>query len=498
VETIATSRSGRVQGERRDGVSVFRGIPFAAPPVAERRWQAPDHERTWNGVRPASAFGPVAAQGQMMLEQLMGGEEPVQSEDCLTLNVWTPSLDGRRPVMVWIHGGAFMFGSGQTPWYDGSQFARHGDVVLVTINYRLGPFGFLELGDLFDGFAASGNLGILDQVAALEWVRDSIAGFGGDPDDVTIFGESAGAGSVGTLLGTPAAGGLFRKAILQSGGASWGRPRDYATDLARQVIDHLGVAPGDTASLLALSTDAINEAGTVLGGEVTSARLPWAPTHDGFVLPQPPLDAIAAGSSAGVHVLAGTNLDEMTLFSFIDPSLAGIGEEGVVTRMHGWDATLDGRTLLDTYRDSRPNATYPDLWVAMSSDAVFRIPSIRLMEEHLAHAPGWMYLFTWPTPVFGGMLRSTHAVEIPFVFDNFDQPGTAMFTGEGAERQGIADRMHAAWIAFARHGDPNHPGIPEWPRYDLERRPTMQIDVDWELLHDPMDAERKLWEHQLA
>ncbi len=494
--TIATTRSGRVEGESADGISVFRGIPFAAPPVGSLRWQPPTPETPWSEVRPALEFGSVGEQGQMMLEQLMGGEAPPMSEDCLTLNVWTPGLDGARPVMVWIHGGAFMFGSGRTPWYDGTRLAEHGDVVVVTINYRLGPFGFLALGELFDGFEASANLGILDQVAALQWVRDSIAGFGGDPDRVTIFGESAGAGSVGTLLGTPAARGLFQQAILQSGAASWGRPLDYATGLARQVLERLGVEPGDTEALLAVSAEAINEAGTVLGGEVTNARLPWAPTHDGVVLPEPPLDAITNGSTAGVRVLAGTNLDEMTLFSLMDPALATLADADIVTRIQEWDPSLDGATLLATYRDGRPDASAQDLWVAMTSDAVFRIPAIRLVEEHLAHGPAWMYLFTWPTPVFGGVLRSTHAVEIPFVFDNLHQAGVEVFTGTGAERQTLADRVHAAWLAFVRTGDPNVPTNPTWPAYDRDRRATMRIDTEWELLHDPMDGERKLWEHQ--
>jgi para-nitrobenzyl esterase len=434
----------------------------------------------------------------MMLEQMMGGNTPAQSEDCLYLNVWTPSTTGKRPVMVWIHGGAFMFGSGSTPWYDGTRFATNGDVVLVTINYRLGPLGFLHLGDLFDDMEHSGNLGILDQIAALGWVRDSIAGFGGDPDDVTIFGESAGAGSIGTLLGTPAAQGLFRQAILQSGAASWGLPRDLATDNARRVLAELGIEPGDRDSLLAADADAIVAAGSTLGTEVSGGSLPYAPVHDGTVLPQPPIDAIAAGMSAGVRVLCGTNADEMTLFAIIDPTLNDLDDEQVATRLAAFDPTIDPVALVRAYSDRNESADFRAVWIAMASDAVFRIPAIRLVEAHLEHGDAWMYHFTWATPVFGGVLGSTHALEIPFVFDNLHQPGVPMFTGEGPERAELARRMHATWLAFVRQGHPEHDDIPAWPRYDLERRPTMRIDEAWELVHDPDGEVRKHWEHQIG
>lgn len=493
---ITTTRSGQVRGTAHDDVLVFRGIPFAAPPVGELRWQLPQREAAWEGVRDATTFGPIAVQGQMILEQLMGGEASEQSEDCLFLNVWTPATDGSRPVMVWIHGGAFQFGSGSTPWYDGSRFVQHGDVVLVTINYRLGPLGFMFLDELFDGFSGSGNLGIADQVAALEWVRDNIAGFGGDPNDVTIFGESAGAGSVGTLLGTPSARGLFSKAILQSGAASWGLSTDDANVRTRKVLAELGITPGDTDALMAATSESIVAASAILGSEVGSGGLPYAPVHDGHVLPAPPLDAIADGSSAGVAVLCGTNADEMTLFTIVDPTLATLDDAGIAERLAGFDPTIDAASLLRTYRDHKAGASTQDVWVAMASDGVFRIPAIQLVEAHRAHGPAWMYYFTWATPAFGGVLKSTHALEIPFVFDNLDQPGVEMFTGDGADRQSIADGMHAAWIAFARTGDPSHPGIPAWPAYDLDRRATMQIDATWQLVDDPEGDVRKYWEHE--
>ncbi len=474
----------------------FKGIPFAAPPVGALRWKAPTLEAPWDGERDATTFGPINAQLEMMLETLMGATESVKSEDCLTLNVWTPGLDGNRPVMVWIHGGAFQFGSGSTAWYDGAQFVTNGDVVLVTINYRLGPLGYLHLEDLFGAeFAGSGNAGTLDQIAALRWVRECIADFGGDPENVTVFGESAGAASVATLMGTPAAqpGTLFHKVIAQSGAASWSLTREQATENTRKIIEVLGVEAGDSAALLATDIDAIVQASAALGSETTGAALPFAPVIDATVLAVSPLEAVRNGSAAGVALLTGTNLDEMTLFNLIDPALADIDEPGLVQRVQARFPD-DAATLVERYRALRPETSLQDLWTAMSSDVAFRIPALRLVEAHLQHGATHMYLFTWPTPVFGGALKSCHAVEIPFVFNNLEQPGVPIFLGDGPERASIAQRMHESWIRFAHKGDPQHAAIPGWPSYDSDRRSTMVIDSDWQLVEDPYGTERVLWD----
>jgi para-nitrobenzyl esterase len=493
---IVDTRSGKVQGIDHGGIHVFRGIPYAAPPVGKLRWKQPQRETAWDDVRDATEFSASSAQGAFLLDQMLGGIERPKSEDSLYLNVWTPGLDdARRPVMVWIHGGAFMFGEGATPWYDGTAFATRGDVVVVTINYRLGSFGFLHLADLFgDELAGSGNLGLLDQVAALEWVRDCIEAFGGDPERVTIFGESAGAGSVATLLGMPAASGLFDAAIPQSGAASWFATTERATEIATVLIDALGVAPGDIDALYAKTTDEIITAQAAVGLETDETGLPFQPVVDGVVLPRPPLEAIAGGSAAGVRLLVGTNHDEMTLFTMMDPALAGLDETGLRARIRNYWGGDNVDEFLATYRRLNPGASVQDLWVAMGTDALFRLPAIELAERQCAHAPVWSYLFTWETPVFGGILKSTHAVEIPFVFDALDAPGSEVFTGTGEERAAIARRMHDAWIAFARDGDPGHAAIPEWPRYDADRRATMRIDATWELLEDPDSDTRRLWE----
>ncbi|MDQ1434298.1 MAG: para-nitrobenzyl esterase [Actinomycetota bacterium] len=492
--TIVATRSGKVEGFERDGVHVFRGIPYAAPPVGLLRWNAPQREEAWSGTRDASSFSPQSAQTEFAMTKMMGEKQSPYSEDSLYLNVWTPACDdARRPVMVWIHGGAFLWGSGDTPWYDGTRFAVHGDVVVVTINYRLGPFGFLHLGDLFEGaFPGSGNAGILDQIAALEWVRDCIAAFGGDPERVTVFGESAGAASVGTLLGTPSARGLFRGAIPQSGAASWVATREHATGIAQRVVANLGVNPGDVDALLAVSTDAVLSALPPFREDGVAA-LPFQPVVDGTVLIESPLSAIAAGNAAEVRVLTGTNLTEMTLFTIADPEMATLTDDGIRTRLRAAFGET-GVPVLDNYRARRPNETPAALWQEIATDGVFRIPAIRLLEAQSPHAPVWSYLFTFETPAFGGILRSTHALEIPFVFDNLDRGGAEMLTGTGPERQSIADAMHRAWIAFARTGDPRHDGIPEWPSYEPERRATIRFDTTCELLDDPAGDDRKAFD----
>ena len=494
--TIAETRSGKVEGSEHDGVHVFKGIPYAAPPVGARRWLAPQREEAWDGVRDATKFSPMCAQAASMMNQLFGGPaDQLCSEDGLYLNVWTPACDdARRPVMVWIHGGAFILGSGDTPWYFGDAFAKHGDVVVVTINYRLGAFGFLHLADHFgDTYEGSGNAGILDQVAALEWVRDNIASFGGNPDDVTIFGESAGGGSVGTLLGLPAARGLYGKAIPQSGASSWWATREGAAAVTGNVLKTLGVKPGDIDALLATSMEQLIDAAAT-GGVLADGvgTLPYQPVVDGTVLPDAPLVAIERGNAAGVALLTGTNRHEATLFNMLI-NFGEMDDAGIARRLGPWFGG-DAAALVAAYRAQRPDdVTVTELFTDMSTDATFRIPAIRLAETQRQHAPTWMYMFTWETPAFGGVLKSTHAVEIPFVFDALTAPGAEVFTGTGPERQAISDAMHRAWIAFARTGNPNHSGIPEWPQYEPGRRATMRFDTTIEVVDDPLGADRAAW-----
>ncbi len=492
--TIAVTRSGKVEGVEHDGVLVFRGVPFAAPPIGPRRFLPPVREEAWDGVRVATRFAPDIAQAELPIARLLGSSGEASREDGLYLNVWTPACDdARRPVMVWIHGGAYIFGSGAVSWYDGTHFAQHGDVVVVTINYRLGPFGFLHLSDRYGPVAAgSGNAGTLDQVAALEWVHESIAAFGGDPDDVTIFGESAGANSVATLLAVPAARGLFRKAIAQSGAGAWVSTRERADAVARLTLDELEAPAGDFEALQAVPAAQLLAAQprTTVDVRGGGAALAWQPVVDGDVLPLTPHDAVAAGHAAGVHLLTGTNQHEVTLFQVLDPTLADLDDAGILERLGA--LVEHPAPLLHAYRDAMPGASTQQIWSALATDAAFRIPAVRLAEAQHAHGAAWMYRFTWETPVFGGVLRSTHALEIPFVFDTLHEPGADRFTGDGPERAAIADAMHRAWIAFARTGDPG------WPAYEAPRRATMRFDAEVAVLDDPDGDQRRAWERATA
>ncbi|HWC36895.1 MAG TPA: carboxylesterase/lipase family protein [Acidimicrobiales bacterium] len=493
--TVQTDR-GPVVGATTGPVHVFRGIPYARPPVGELRWRPPEEPKPWTRPLEARRFGPIAPQNPSPLEQLFGADRPQQSEDCLSLNVWTPGLDDdRRPVMVWIHGGAFVTGNGATPWYDGTRLVEAGDVVVVTINYRLGALGFLELGELGDErYAGSGNCGILDQVAALRWVRDNIASFGGDPSQVTVFGESAGGMSVGTLLGLPAAQGLFSRAILQSGAASHVAERDKAERVTRDLLAALGLTTDDAARLVDVTVDDLLAAqGRVV--DRAGPNLSFTPVVDGVTLPRPPLDAVRDGAAAAIEVLLGTTRDEMQLFGLLDPRLSKADD----AKVEHWAASVFGPSAtkaIEVYRRSRPDASAPEVWIAVLSDQVFRIPAIRLAEAQSLHQPGtYMYLFSWATPLLDGRLGSCHALDVPFTFDNLDKPGAAMFTGgAGDDRQELAERMSRAWLAFAREGTPAAASLPTWPAYEIGQRSTMVLDTECVVVDDPAAEERRLWD----
>ncbi len=485
-EPIVTTTSGPVRGLVRDDIHVFRSIPYAAPPVGALRFRPPVPVAPWTEVRDATRFGPVAPQLPSPLEAALGAPDPVVDEaGCLTLSIYTPGIeDAKRPVLFWIHGGAFVNGTGGSPIYDGSRFAAHGDVVIVSINYRLGAFGFLHLDDLFgEEVAGSGNAGILDQVLALEWVRDNIAAFGGDPARITIFGESAGGMSVGTLLGLPAAQGLFAQAIVQSGGGSFCQTRAKGTEIARTVLAEIGAST--LTDLEAVPTDLVLEAQRTALAAVARIQLPFMPVVDGSVLPEAPLDGVRAGLGA-VPTMIGTTKDEMTLFTRLD---LGVGEMDGAAVSRTLAASFGDRAaeVAATYHSLVPSDDPSDVLTAVATDRVFRIPAIRLAEAGLDTRPTYMYLFAWETPVFGGKLKSCHALELPFMWDAIDKPGLSMLTGDGPERQALADEMHAAWIAFARTGDPG------WPAYDADRRATQVFDTTSEVVDDPMGAQRELW-----
>jgi len=502
--SIAQTRSGKLEGEERDGIHVFRGIPYAAPPVGVKRWRAPEREAKWSGVRSAKSFGNASPQSPVAVGLLEAFkiEEP-QSEDCLYLNVWTPGLDGaRRPVMVWIHGGAFTIGSGAQSLYEGTALARRGDVVIVTINYRLGALGFLRLRELTGGrIPSTGNEGLLDQVAALEWVRENIAAFGGDPENTTIFGESAGGMSVGTLLGMPKARGLFQKAIPQSGASNTASALERHVHVAERFAELSGARDAD--ALLGLSTaEILGAAGGIapVPGQESDPRLggmPLAPVIDGEIVPRLSIESVERGSAAGVALLVGTTLDEWKLFAAVDPNTTSLQDASLVARVEKRVGPA-GRTLVDTYRKARSErglaVTAPELLMAIETDRIFRMPGLELAETQARHdARVYNYLFTWASPMFGGMFGACHAVELGFVFGTHKAPAMADFSGSGPLADALAGDTMDAWLAFARTGDPSCASLGRWPTYTTKDRATMLLGERSKVEHAPLEEERSAW-----
>ncbi len=479
-----------MSGVRKGEVIQWRGVPYAAPPVGPLRFRPPVSPPAWEGVRQATAFAPAAPQATSPLQNIVGGQPGTWSEDCLYLNVFAPAhRTGPLPVMVWIHGGAFIGGSGSARWYDGGRFAAAGAVVVVTLNYRLGALGFLALGDRFE---SSGNLGLLDQLAALRWVQDNIAAFGGDASQVTVFGESAGAMSIGTMLAMPAAAGLFHRAILQSGAAAAYRSRSEAEAVTERTLAAFG---GTVAELVAAPVEQVLAAQVaVTGGSDSGAYLAFRPVVDGLHVPEAPDDALAGGRSwatrSRLPVLIGTNRDEMTLFVAFDPGVAGMTEAQVERRAVAMVGAERWARLAPAYQ--APEGV--DRWVAFTTDLVFRIPAVRVAEALARHgAPVWMYRFDCPSPASGATLGATHAIEIPYVWDLLATPGVELFTGSSEGRDQLARAVHAAWLAFAIEGDPTTPLLPRWPRYQLSERATMVLDERSQVVADPHGAERRLW-----
>ena len=485
---------GAVSGYVRKGIFTFKGIPYADSTEGERRFLPPIKPKAWNGVRSCRQFGYVCPQaartGWVNDEEafLFSWDDGVQSEDCLHLNLWTPGTnDGRRrPVMVWLHGGGFTAGSGQElQSYDGENLARRGDIVVVTLNHRLNVFGFLDLSKYGEQYATSANVGMLDIVAALEWVRDNIAKFGGDPALVTVFGQSGGGGKVSALMGMPAAKGLLHRAIVESGSMLRAADQEKSQGLADWIVAELGLTRDTIDRIHTLPYQQVLQAGQKVLREHNpmptgipnfrrlADRLGFAPVVDGNVLPAHPFEPQASALSADVPMIIGSTLNEFVT-ALNHPEYENMTSAELEQRVRA--ACGDkAPQVLAAFRRRTPNAKPFDVWSRIAASSVRQSALAQAAAKAAAgRAPAYVYWFTWQTPILDGRPRAFHCSEIAFVFDNTDR--CENMTGGGADARALAAIMSEAWIHFARTGDPNHAGMPKWPAFSTSTSPTMIFD----------------------
>lgn len=488
---VADTTSGKIRGQVIDKVYAFKGVPYGATTAGAGRFMPPVKPQPWTEVRETVAFGPRSPQQSGVLEipevGATSGQGPM-GEDCLVLNVWSNGLKGghKRPVMVWLHGGGYSSGSGDYTIYDGANMARKRDVVVVTVNHRLNVFGYLYLADIGgEKYANASNAGHRDIVQALEWVRDNIANFGGDPANVTIFGQSGGGGKVATLMAMPSARGLFHRAICQSGAAIKGVSRGDATRAAQALLTKLNLKPNQIDRLQTMPFDELTK--VVLSSGV-GFRL--GPVVDGKTLTHDPFDPGAPEESANVPLMIGSVEEEVNFFPTtpLDPIDDADLHKRIKQATRADDATVDH--LIALYKKDRPNKSNVEIFQIISTDTGFSAQVRTEADRKVAQgkAPVYKYYFTWQSPVRDGKLRCYHTLEIPFVLENVDN-GKSM-TGTGQDRYPLSDKMSAAWASFARTGVPSAKGLPKWTPFTADQRATMIFDNECKLVNDPYKEER--------